>query len=60
MPNSVCWPFTSSVGLAEKRMLHPPGSSELKGKPEPPPVRSPTKITPGIVFMYMVKALAAL
>ena len=60
MPNSVCSPCTSSAGLAEKRMLHPPGSSELKGMPDPPPVRSPTSNTPGRVFMYMAKELAAL
>ena len=45
IPNSVCCLFTSSMGDAEKRTPQPLGNSELKGKPLPPPVRSPIVVT---------------
>ena len=43
------------MGLAEKRILQPPGSSEEKGSPEPPPVWSPMKVTLGKAFIYITK-----
>lgn len=35
MPNSNWFMSGSNIGLAEKRMDHPLGISELKGRPEP-------------------------
>ena len=56
--------FSAIVGLntgqAEKRILHPLGSSALKGMPAPPPVRSPTMLTCGSPFINITKELAAL
>ena len=48
MPNSICCSMSASrCGLAEKRTPHPLGSSEEKGRPDPPPVLSPTRVTLG-------------
>ena len=60
MPNSVSFPSRSYIGQAEKRTIHPLGSSLEKGSPAPPPVRSPTTVTWGKHSMYFTNSLAAL
>jgi len=60
IPNSVCCLFTSRTGQAEKRTLHPFGNSELKGRPLPPPVRSPMTVTCGRRRITLTKSFVAL
>src|SRR5699024_5421447 len=60
IPNSRCCIFASYIGLAEKRTDQPLGSSEEKGRPEPPPVLSPMMVTLGSIFILFTKSLVAL
>ena len=48
------------MGLAEKRIDHPQGISDVNGSPEPPPVLSPTMVISGNCFMLFTKSFVAL
>ena len=50
----------SYIGHALNLTAQPLGSSLLIGIPAPPPVLSPTTVTPGQHFMYFTNSLAAL
>lgn len=60
IPHSICSMSTLKCGLAEKRTVHPLGSSEVKGIPEPPPVLSPMMVTLGRQLIWLTKSLVAL
>ena len=60
IPNSIWFIPASYIGQAEKRIDHPLGSSEEKGRPEPPPVRSPIMVTKGHSFISRTEVLVAL
>ena len=60
IPNSRCFMSGSYMGDAEKRTDQPLGSSDEKGRPEPPPVLSPMMMAFGISFILPTKSLVEL